>query len=277
MKRQSAFTLIELLVVIAIIALLVSILMPSLQKAKELAKNVVCMSNAKSINTAFMLYANDYDDYIPFTRNALDPRYPALTWAIRIGKIADDYYILPYNMRFADSGYLDAHKIALNGYMEYRYASDDKGFFKCPAFVDQVNPKYEDDGGCECNYSINRNLSPGAAFQDAADRKVVPTRITDIRGGAVLFGGGNLNPAGSWIRVVYAYDVVSDGSLRTSPAEQEPGTFFGPWTHQVYIGKWTRTFPCDFAGHPGGAANLSYTDGHTESVKNIKVDEWKIR
>jgi prepilin-type N-terminal cleavage/methylation domain-containing protein/prepilin-type processing-associated H-X9-DG protein len=58
-KTKKAFTLIELLVVIAIIALLLAILMPSLQKAKELAKMVVCMTHHKGMVTAWKTYSAD--------------------------------------------------------------------------------------------------------------------------------------------------------------------------------------------------------------------------
>ena len=65
MRRQSAFTLIELLVVIAIISLLVSILLPSLQRAKDLARNVVCMSNARNLALALGFYAEDFEQTLP--------------------------------------------------------------------------------------------------------------------------------------------------------------------------------------------------------------------
>ena len=60
-----AFTLIELLVVVAIIALLVAILLPSLNEARALALQAACLANSKQYGLALLYYLSDYDDCLP--------------------------------------------------------------------------------------------------------------------------------------------------------------------------------------------------------------------
>lgn len=65
MRLRKAFTLIELLVVVAIISLLVSILLPSLQQAREAARSVVCMSELRRLGQCALFYVDDFDEYQP--------------------------------------------------------------------------------------------------------------------------------------------------------------------------------------------------------------------
>ena len=63
--RSVGFTLVELLVVIAIIALLLSILMPGLQTAQDLAKRATCRANVSALSRGIHVYASDYQERMP--------------------------------------------------------------------------------------------------------------------------------------------------------------------------------------------------------------------
>ena len=84
-RRKSGFTLIELLVVIAIIALLMSILMPALQRVKKQARSVVCLNKLKQWGLFFSMYAEDYNGRF---NKGFEHQPTANRWVYALG----DYY-----------------------------------------------------------------------------------------------------------------------------------------------------------------------------------------
>lgn len=77
-SRPQAFTLIELLVVIAIIAILASLLLPALSRAKQKGYAITCVNNAKQVSTAWVLYSTENADALALN----PPRSPAGSWVL---------------------------------------------------------------------------------------------------------------------------------------------------------------------------------------------------
>ena len=89
-SRRSAFTLVELLVVIGIIAVLVALLLPSLNSARRQSQSVKCLSSLRQIGMGFQAYAQTYKNYWPCAvHDAGNPTWPlpagrSLRWHDRI-------------------------------------------------------------------------------------------------------------------------------------------------------------------------------------------------
>jgi type II secretory pathway pseudopilin PulG len=129
LSRRAAFTLVELLSVIGIIALLISILLPALTKARAAAQRTECLSNLRQVHLAFVFYAQASGDQVPIgCRNN-----------VNLGGIVKQYDSMIY------SG--TQQRWVLFGYLYPMNLMKDPAIFYCPSqsdpttsFNSPVNP-----------------------------------------------------------------------------------------------------------------------------------------
>jgi len=138
-RWRSAFTLVELLVVIAIIALLLSILMPSLRKAKSMAMRLACAHNLKQIDLAVNFYLNEYENTFPCAKDPVSTNPLYWLWMGRGWR----YLVEPYlggnidannpSVLFCPQDHVSKDKY---GSTSYAYSM---AFYHSPEQIDDMN------------------------------------------------------------------------------------------------------------------------------------------
>jgi prepilin-type N-terminal cleavage/methylation domain-containing protein len=233
---SGAFTLIELLVVIAIIAILASLLLPALTRAKAQAQRAQCVNNEKQLAITWFLYTGDHNEFMP--RNGYLPDQNTLSeliqetklWVVGETHLQTNHYTnldLLINPRFASfASYLTA-----------------PGVYKCPSDREKIRigsrsyPRVR-------SYSMNGYLGWAAPLQANGSDKGVPPFFDS-----------------SYVQFDKTADLASaDPAGIFMFADLNPGSI----CHSAFVMSSFCFYHVPFAGH-NGSGILTFADSHVEA------------
>lgn len=247
-----SFTLIELLVVIAIIASLAALLLPVLKAARTKAWLMICANNQHQLYQGFVLYADDWNDAIPYNEGATSGGPPS--WWARLGGYTQH-----------DASYNTITTNTCIVYVPYTRVATPKyigTIWTCPlAYTDIPQPHWIYWDRWSAHWGLNDNLSaiwltdqnkwkPGHAAPGGSNFRL-GRQSPDL----ILFGDSSLLPYnGMW---------YFNGSFNQYDSTHNPT----PWKPWPLDNDPTKGIPVGKAH--GGVVTLTFCDGHVQQVSMI--------
>ena len=246
---RKEFTLIELLVVIAIIAILASMLLPVLSKARASAHGVKCLSNLRQIGFSCLIYGNDYDDWTLGASRI----YATNDSGVSTSATANPWYLFMSKPSSNAYGAVSATSLLL-GYLDVAiYMNPGKDLISCPSA--------SGTGLARCDYQVFSFTANQAAFSKCGFWKITSFKnsYTDSYGRVRLmrvsnrawfgdsydYGNNNIcvprHPRNQGINFLFA-----DGHTSMMPRNQMSTRL------KTYTGTLTPDYPLAFIPSPDG-------------------------
>jgi prepilin-type N-terminal cleavage/methylation domain-containing protein/prepilin-type processing-associated H-X9-DG protein len=234
---KDGFTLIELLVVIAIIAILASLLLPALAKAKSKAQSTACLNNLKQLQLGWTIYTHDNDDWMPPNRIGADSAGAdrSLTGSWVVGNAWKD---------------LNASNIMAGVIFP---AVNSAHVFCCPSDKSKVKDHLElpRSRSYSANFYLNFQDS-GSRFAPAKDDPWISRRYSSLP---------TPGPSRIFVFADEHEETMDSGAFVI-------GNPWGPDSRDLDMGHFWDSFPAD---RHGNGCNASFADGHVAHWR------WKFR
>jgi prepilin-type N-terminal cleavage/methylation domain-containing protein/prepilin-type processing-associated H-X9-DG protein len=263
---RGGFTLIELLVVVAIIAILASLLLTGLSRAKQTADNAVCRNNLRQIDLGLALYVGEANAYPIYGTPVSPGNVSRKTWS---------QFLEPYvGAKWPENNYNE----------RLRAKSPGRGTFACPG--------YNKVGGAYVNASDGRSGAYAYNIGAAGGAKILPAPPQP--GTRIAFIGLSSDPAmaGETARVVLEAEVINpadmiaigDAELGHADGTAEDifiGVDRAPLLSALIVNEQTEGYARPLLGadkammtRHGGRWNMSFCDGHVEGGKLATFFHW---
>lgn len=232
----AGFTLIELLTVIAVIAILSSLLLPALAKAKARAQATICLNNTRQFAIGWLVYANDHDDRLAYNLGGKAAATNLNNWAAGIL----DWDLTPDNTNAA----------LLTGSALGSYLGKSAATYRCPA--DFRLSAMQRQAGWQYrvrSYSMNASVGDAGSFSASGVNINNPSYIQFFKLTTIP------RPADIFVFLDEHPDSIGDGYFLnkvSAGAQSYSSTYYDP--------EWLR-LP---ASYHNGAGNFTFADGHAE-------------